>query len=347
MMAEPLKKSYPNRILQKIFGKLKINVHPQVKVYDGFGNAHEGVLYGHTLKVSPIPRKSFRDIVVTNVLAVLRLFIVDPKVNAEVRMVFMGNEYLTRSENDGFFKFDWKSAEPVPAGEHPVVVEWLKNGKAISAERSTIRVPYLKQYIIISDIDDTFLVSHSSTILKRMYVLLTENAYSRQPFEDVVRHYQLLKTAGTDALNPNPFFFVSSSEWNLYDYIKNFMVKNGLPDCILLLNQIKTFSQLLKTGKNNHGSKFVRIVRIVDAYPQQRFILLGDDSQRDAFIYYAICKHYPERIRAVYLRKVHPKPRPDVVTELDGISSMGIAVNYFSHSREAIEHSQAEGIIQL
>ncbi len=129
-----------------------------------------------------------------------------------------------------------------------------------------IYVPHIRQYAIISDIDDTFLISHSSNLRKRLFVLLTENAYSRKPFEGVVKHYQSLALAGTTTEETNPFFYVSSSEWNLYDYIKDFSKKNELPKGIYLLSQMKKLSQAWKTGQNRHGTKFARIVRILKRF---------------------------------------------------------------------------------
>src|SRR5205814_145836 len=86
---------------------------------------------------------------------------------------------------------------------------------------------------------------------------------------------------GTKSNKPNPFFYISSSEWNLYDFIVEFARKNEMPAGIYLLNQLKRFTQLLKTGQGKHSGKFTRIVRIMEAFPRLRFILLGDSSQQD------------------------------------------------------------------
>ena len=115
----------------------------------------------------------------------------------------------------------------------------------------------------------------------------------------MVNHYQLLANTGASRNTHNLFFYVSSSEWNLYDYIFEFTKNNKLPKGIYLLNQLKTFRQVFKTGQNNHKTKFMRISRIMETYPDQKFILLGDDSQEDPNINSAIVEHFPQNIYAV------------------------------------------------
>jgi phosphatidate phosphatase APP1 len=180
---------------------------------------------------------------------------------------------------------------------------------------------------------------------KRLHVLFTQNARSRRPFEGVVRHYQLLAQTGTTNDAPNPFFYVSSSEWNLYEYILEFSAINHIPRGIFLLSQLKGFSQLLKTGQNNHGTKFTRIVRILKAFPNHRVILLGDSSQQDPYIYENVVKHFPKQVHAVYIRDVHQKTYEKVKEVLQSMEAAGVPCLFFKHSEEAILHSVKIGLI--
>jgi phosphatidate phosphatase APP1 len=257
----------------------------------------------------------------------------------------------TQSEKDGFFRFEIPLHQPVKPGWHEVQVFLLRR-KADTTKaqgKGTVYVPHINQYTFISDIDDTFLISHSSNLRKRIFVMLTENAHSRQPFEGVVKHYQLLSKAGLTEeemqYESNPFFFVSSSEWNLYDYIREFCIKYELPRGVYLLNQLKTFSQVWKTGQNNHSTKFMRIVRILEAFPKQKFILLGDDTQEDPTIYASVVEHFPDKILAVYLRKVRKTTKPTVLPAIEKMKAAGVLCCYFAESSEAISHSATIGLI--
>jgi phosphatidate phosphatase APP1 len=225
------------------------------------------------------------------------------------------------------------------------MVSAYAGGVFVANSAGRVFIPHDSQFIYVSDIDDTFLVSHSASMRKRLYVLFTQNARSRQPFEGVVRHYQLLAQSGTTAEAPNPFFYVSSSEWNLYEYILEFTAINHIPRGVFLLSQLKRFSQLLKTGQNNHGTKFTRIVRILKAFPNQRVVLLGDSSQQDPYIYQEVVKHFPKQVHAVYIRDVYQKNFEKVKDVLHTIEAAGVPCLFFRHSKEAILHSVKIGLI--
>ena len=341
--------SFIERIKDKIFVLLRLTNDPVVKVYNGFGNNHSVVIFGHVFTFSPIPRKRFRQNTITNLFALLRLFMVKPVKGAIVKMVWNNITYEAKTAEDGFFKFEWNPGEDIQPGWYSVTVQLIKinerDGHGVQGN-GQILIPDQHQYSCISDIDDTFLISHSANLRKRLFVLFTENAHSRKPFEGVVNHYQLLSEAGAVANTPNPFFYVSSSEWNLYDYISEFSKKNHLPKGIYLLNQVKTFKEIFKTGQNKHSTKFMRIARIIEAYPTQRFILLGDNSQQDPVIYASIVEHFPGKIECVYLRNVHKANHEKVQETVKKIEEAGVECCYFSHSGEAIKHSKEIGLIR-
>ena len=177
-------------------------------------------------------------------------------------------------------------------------------------------------------------------------MLLTENAQSRKPFEGVVRHYQLLSKAGVAGEELNPFFYVSSSEWNLYDYLEDFFTYNNLPRGAFLLNHVKQWKELLKTGKTKHEGKLIRVTRILQAFPHQQFILIGDNTQRDPVIYRAIAEKYNGRIHAIYIRNVVAGKAAATRELLNQLQQQtGIYTCLFSSSDEAITHSRAIGLI--
>jgi phosphatidate phosphatase APP1 len=256
-----------------------------------------------------------------------------------------GQQVHAICEKDGFFKLEWISDTKVAAGLHAVQVDCLDiEGKVLASGHGEFFVPHITQLGIISDIDDTFLISHSSTIFKRLWTLFTHNARSRKAFEGVREHYQLLEYAETTDNTPNPIFYVSSSEWNLYDYLTEFVRIQELPPGIFLLSQLKRWTQLVKTGKTRHEGKFVRAVRIMEAFPNQRFILLGDNSQKDPAIYHSIVEHFPARVYAVYIRKVADRNQDKLAILKDKLAGLNIPFCLFEHSREALAHSRSIGL---
>ena len=344
------KQPYVAKLKEIMLHWLRLTSKPVVKTYHGYGTATHFMLLGHVFDLSPLPRKKFRQNIWTNSLALLRSFMVSAAPNKLVRIKWDNNFIEAYTADDGFFRFEWDPGSELAPGIYNVEVE-LPDPRGheypiLACSNGSIIVSHVNQYGVISDIDDTFLVSHSTSLLKKLYVLFTKNAHSRKPFEGVVKHYQLLAHAGTEANEPNPFFYVSSSEWNLYNFILEFSRKNQLPDGVFLLSQLKNFLQVFKTGGNNHSTKFMRIVRVMDAYPLQKFILLGDDSQMDPMIYASVVEHFPGRILCVYLRHVFEKNLTNVKALIEKIEGAGVCCCHFVHSKEAIEHSYKIGLIQ-
>ncbi|MEO6637894.1 MAG: phosphatase domain-containing protein [Ginsengibacter sp.] len=336
------------KIRDQLLHLFKLNNKPVIKVYRGYGDAGKIIVFGHVLKLSPLGRKTYRQSWVVNIFSMLRLFMVKPYQHVKLQMEWDGQVYDTESQDDGFFRFELTPVKaPVP-GWHNVRVN-LNEEKYLSRTilgEGEFHIPVLSQYAFISDIDDTFLISHSSNLRRRLYVLFTKNARSRKPFEGVTKHYQLLAQQATEDKGDNSFFYVSSSEWNLYDFIVEFSRENQLPYGVYLLNQLKQLSQVLLTGQNKHTGKFTRIVRIIETYPHMQFVLLGDDTQEDPNIYLAVAEHFPANIFAVYIRRVNKTNFTTVEQTIAKIEIAGVHCCYFLHSTEAIEHSRSIGLIR-
>lgn len=333
--------------IEKCWQWMGFTHQPTLKLYPGYGHAAHLVMYGHALSFAPLARNKYSTYFLVDLLALIRLFIVKQIAGHKVRLQWENNLFNTTTSSDGFIQLQWHSEEPMNFGWHSMPVELLNTKEAVMATATgSVFIPHSTQFGFISDIDDTFLISHSANFRKRLAVLFTRNARTRKPFEGVVNHYQLLAQAHTKENEPNPFFYVSSSEWNLFDYITEFIRINGLPQGILILSSIKKLSQLLRTGQNIHGSKFARIVRILEAFPKQQFILLGDSSQQDPNIYANIVELFPERIHAIYIRDIHKRKSRLVQHVLHAMEDKGVPCCFFTHSIEAIAHSKRIGLIK-
>lgn len=320
---------------------------PFVKVYDGYGHSDNLIVYGHLFEKQPKVSLNYeKNGLMQNIWQLIKLFSVKPLPYASVQLLFEGQVIKSSTAFDGFFKIEVTPTHHLSAGWHPVEVQALdKNGKVLSAAAGKVFVPHLSQFAFISDIDDTIIRSFSAKIFKRLYELISRNAAKRRLFDETAKHYNLLAFSFTEDELPNPFFYVSSSEWNLYDYLKNvFKVKN-LPRGIFLLNQIKRWKELVLTGKTGHDGKFLRIVRILKAFPKQQFILLGDNSQKDPEIYARIADKYASQLAAIYIRNVRKSKEGDAGLLLEAHSKNGIPVCIFKKSKDAIEHGIKIGLI--
>jgi len=318
----------------------------EVKGYHGYGHTHNLVVYGHVFADKPPVRTSYTNNIFSNIFQLLKLFFVKPLAGVPVRMFWQDQLITGLTEPDGFFKLEWKASHEVAAGWHPATIECMgKDKKPAGKADALVFIPHSTQFAFISDIDDTIMISHSATMRKRLVELFVKNPRTRTTFERVGEHYAKLALAHTNPQTPNPFFYVSSSEWNLYDYLHEFFDHNKLPKGTFLLNQVKRWYQLFKTGKTKHEGKLIRIVRILKAFPKQRFVLFGDNTQKDPAIYAKLVERMPDRIHAVYIRNIVPGHEAGARLHLQRMARAGVQTCLFKHSSEAIAHSAEIGLL--
>ena len=334
-------------IKEKIMQWFRLSHQPSIRVYNGYGNGKHAMVFGHVLAISPMRRQTYQSNWLVNTFYLIRLFMVRPYPHASVSMEWKGRKMISRAQDNGYFKFEWMDPQPIAPGWYDITVtlEEEKFGHPKIAARGQLHIPAESKSLFISDIDDTFLVSHSSRFRKRLYLLFTKNARTRRPFEGVIHHYQLLAAQGRQPGQPNPFFYVSSSEWNLFHFILEFSQDKGLPKGVYLLNELKSLRGFWRSGQDKHAAKFFRIVRILEMFPDRSFILFGDDSQEDPVIYNALTIHFRGRVIAVYIRRVHSNKFHQVRDIIGEMEARGIPCCYFLHSSQAIAHSREIGLL--
>ena len=321
---------------------------PILKLYRGYANEGELIVFGHVFKPNTAGSYEFEKKRFKNAKSIIRMFRVKTIPNADVYLELNGVKIHTKALDDGYFKFciPLNEKERTGYGWNDYYVSTYYNNEEIKEKGTFIR-PYEGTLGFISDIDDTFLVSHTRNAFKKIYILLWKNINDRKIFEDVVQHYQALSTAGRNKKDEmNAFFYVSSSEWNLYKFIVKFTEKHELPRAVLLLKDIKTsLTDFFLTGRGNHNHKFDKIKHILEFYPHLQYTLLGDDSQHDPFLYEDVCKIFPLTVKAVYIRQTGHHKKQKAIAAIKNMESMGVATCYFKDSKDAIEHSHRIGLI--
>lgn len=322
---------------------MKLNL----KIYRGYANNEKIIVMGHVFKKNAPDHYNLDNRHLRHAWSVIQMFTIKTIKNAEVKLLLGKKEYKTKTLDDGYFRFTIPFMEPIKSGWHSVNISVHYEGESRVKKGEFIK-PHPGEYGIISDIDDTFLISHSRNFFKKLYVLLTKNIHKRQVFDEVVAHYKLLhKARQKSEQRNNVFYYVSSSEWNLYHFIVNFMNLHALPKGVLKLKSIKRgIFDFLSSGAGSHDHKFYKIKHILEFHPELKFILLGDDSQQDAYIYERICKIFSENITAVYIRQTKSHPKKKIKGLLKNMESLNVKTCYFKNSSAAIAHSKKFGIIQ-
>ncbi|MGB7784970.1 MAG: App1 family protein [Salinimicrobium sp.] len=317
-----------------------------LKLYRGYVNDQELIVFGHVFSSwAPdkyeIDRRGYR-----HAKSVIKMFTIKPISNIRVTLKFKDLVVHTKTLDDGYFRFSIPFNQFLESGWHKYSVSCEQNGNGI-VEQGELLKPFKSKLGVISDIDDTFLISHTSNFFKKLYVVLTQNINKREVFTDVVPHYQALSRAGQEEKGKcNSFFYVSSSEWNLYQFILQLTRMHELPKGVIKLKKIKTgLADFLFTGRGGHDHKFIKIKDIISFNPHLQYVLLGDDSQQDPNLYERICKVFPKNIKAVYIRQTSRRQKSSTKEVLGNLEDMGVATCYFAESGKAIAHSKKIGIV--
>ena len=216
-----------------------------------------------------------------------------------------------------------------------------KRTPPVCAEASVLIPPADAQFGVISDIDDTVLQTGATSVRSLAKQVLFGNAYTRLPFEGVAAFYDALGRGGGDARNP--LFYVSSSPWNLYDVLTEFLALNQIPlGPVLLRNWGISATELLPTSHGEHKKAAIR--QILETYPKLPFILIGDSGQEDPEIYHEVVHDFPGRILGIYIRDVADAERRESVQKLAReLKADGSTLMLTQDTTAAAEHALAQG----
>src|SRR3712207_4925063 len=163
-----------------------------------------------------------------------RRFGSDEIAGARVRAKFGDVEARVVADEEGFFdvRLDLEAPPPEAAGGwHAMELELLHpESPGDGPVRSTgyVLVPGRARFAVISDLDDTVVHSSATNVAKMAWIVVRNNAYTRLPFPGVAAFYEALRRGPEDGLE-NPVFYVSSSPWNIYDLLEDFLDVHGIP----------------------------------------------------------------------------------------------------------------------
>lgn len=308
----------------------------------GYGNQNLIYCKGGVLENRPEFNSKTTDKRCKNFRVMLSRYLSTPIPEMEVK-IFLGNEmFIATTDEYGYFSAWIEPKHNYTPGWHPVMYSITNDeDEQCSIEGEFLIVGCKPQFGTISDIDDTILVSHATQLLRKLRLILIKNSKTRLPFEGVAEFYQKLQA------DANPFFYISSSEWNLYDFLQDFFIVRNIPKGPFLLQEYKSgLRDLLFTGGGSHQHKQDKIDRLMKLFPTLSFILIGDSGQRDPEIYLQALRQYPTRILAVYIRKTGKKADFDeeIVEEF---KSKNIPLLMMESTEEAVAHAKQMGFITL
>ncbi len=301
----------------------------QIKIlpYRGYGTPDVVYLKGRVVEKKGIMPATARDPAWRNLLNMYRRFSASAIAGAHVRVRLGATTCDVVTDAGGYFEAQLRPQRPLAApGWHTVDVEVMEpvmpNQQVARAAAQVLVPPAGAAFGVVSDIDDTVIKSSATRVLKMLRIVLLNNAHTRLPFGGVAALYQALQR-GASGDQTNPIFYVSSSPWNMYDLIVDFLDIHGLPVDPLFLRDWSSRQEQLR-NMQHQAHKLEQIERLFTLYPDLPFILIGDSGQEDPEIYRQVVRDFAGRVLAIYIRDVAPPPRAAVVHALaDEVRALG------------------------
>lgn len=237
------------------------------------------------------------------------MFLVDNERNKQIKVDVGGKVYsLDTSKPNGHFKGRIKlrtaKAERIADNGDWISYEAVLPGNDGRVFKGEVQLLYSGDVSVISDIDDTIKISRVARKKK-----LIRNTFLKQyrPVPGMARLYLHWAKDGAS------FHYVSGSPWQLYQPLKTFMDEAGFPKGSFALRHFRvkdsSFVDFLKQPKKQ---KTRAIQRLLDNFPDRRFVLVGDSTESDPEIYSEFARSHSEQVHHILIRDVKDRPMTNI-----------------------------------
>lgn len=247
------------------------------------------------------------------------------------------------TDREGFVRFDVPLDEahwPLPADPawEVVCLHWLNREGPQCVEGHVLAPGRNTTLAVVSDIDDTIVETGITggfrQIARNWRRVLAELPDERIAVPGVDAFYGALGggavlpgqggAGSAVAATHRPFFYVSSSPWNLFSYLVAFLRGRKLPLGPLLLRDWGFDRATL--GHASHGEhKRAAIDALLAMYPDTRFALIGDDTQGDLPAYADVVTNNLGQVAAVFIRTATGQPlSPEELAGKAAIEAAGV-----------------------
>ncbi len=325
--------------------KLHPEVHLHVIVYRGFATrlsaGWQGSISGRVLRYKK-PSLPGTSALWNNLRDSYSRFATDELPGVTVRGCAASALTENITDEEGYFRLDFNVHETVESGTTIPVEITLPGFTTLQIDGDpVINLPSAAaQFGVISDIDDTLLITNATSLKQMMRLTLLESATTRIAFDGVAEFYQALHEGG------NPFFYVSSSPWNLYEFLNDFMRLNKIVRGPLMLRDFGIDETKFIAG-SHLDHKLEQIRSVIDLYPTLPFILCGDSGQDDPEIYATITDEYPDQIKTIYIRDVSDDWRKASIQQLiEHLKQKNVDMLLVPDTLAAAAHAVAQGFIR-
>ena len=282
-----------------------------------------------------------------NIIRSFKRFETDEKSDVSVKVSWQDNDKILVSDKEGYVYLNTEHGLKLNHKKTlwiPITYTLTDNDKTLFSITHPVMKPSPNaEFGVISDVDETILDTGLYSLLKWKVVVNTFIKHSDQRLP--IKGSQALCSelyGGSTGYNENPFFYLSNSPWNLYDYLQAFLEKNNFPKGALLLRDIGLENKKKKSFLE--GNKFVKIKHILGAYPSMPFILIGDAHDLDSEIYLETAQQFPNRILCIYIRSIKNTKKLNKVIQLIK-DTTHVEILLAESTEQILNHAKSKGYI--
>lgn len=314
-----------------------VRVHP----FAGFGTADWALLGGRVLVGAPARPRSGP----AGRWAVLRAnllpFLSVEVPGAQVRVTLDGRELLVRADSEGYVRALVEDLR-LPPGRHRVTLTPVRPAGEPAFGTVHVADP-AADVAVVSDVDDTIVdsgIAHG--LAATLSTMLLREQSTRVPLTGAAELYRALARGPSGV--ERPFFYLSTSPWNLVGFLQDFLARHRFPDGPLVLTDWGPGADsLLRVSTRVHKLSTLR--RLAQALPDNRFVLIGDSGQQDPAIYADFCAEHPGRVAAVYIRRAGPGDDQRTERAERLLAEAGVPFVLADDTEAMLRHARAHGLV--
>lgn len=226
-------------------------------------------------------------------------FLVSPLPRQRIQVSINDQMYVLprKSKSSGLFQCRLDLPKKMIDGHPNCSIRWDNGIRPIS---STVFLAAEQGVSVITDIDDTI---KYTDVCSRRKMLRRTFAEPFIPIEGMAEVYQQWASRGA------MFHYVSSSPWQIYDSLEDFLRAADFPVGSMHLKWFRLRDELIKKWLIiRRKNKFGVINNMVKRMPGRHFVLVGDSGEKDPEMYAKIASKYPKQVVRICIRQIDANP---------------------------------------
>ncbi|MEM7600225.1 MAG: phosphatase domain-containing protein [Verrucomicrobiota bacterium] len=295
------------------------------------------VEWGVTIKGRALLAKEYHDprpedSRLTNLVQMFKRWTTPERPFTLLRLSVGGKPVEVRADNEGYFETDIAKSH---CHSDTLLIELPESEVSESIEYPLQKVGKEFRAVVVSDIDDTVLITHAAKRLQMIATTVFGNALTRQLFPGSPELFHALHEGTSGEHEGNPINYVTSSPFNLHGLLQLIFKENGVPTGPFFMTDWGIDAdKWFKISHRDH--KLASLEEAMKWHPGKPVILIGDSGEHDTAIYVEAALTHPHLIDTILIRDVTSLERLEhLKQEVTKLEESGTRFAFFRDSAEA------------